>query len=152
VKTFANQADTTEILTRLRTLAPDTARRWGKMTPNQAVCHLNDSFRAVMGEKEVTSIGNFIHRSVFKSFALYAPLKWPRGIQTLPEVDQEKGGTRPVGFEQDVRELERLVERFVRAERDFTWTAHPIFGLMSEKDYFRWGYLHMDHHLRQFGV
>jgi hypothetical protein len=29
--------------------------------------------------------------------------------------------------------------------------AHPIFGPMSEAAWLRWGYLHADHHLRQFG-
>ena len=27
----------------------------------------------------------------------------------------------------------------------------PMFGHMSEKDWMQWGYLHADHHLRQFG-
>jgi hypothetical protein len=26
-----------------------------------------------------------------------------------------------------------------------------MFGPMTEKDWMRWGYLHADHHLRQFG-
>jgi hypothetical protein len=30
--------------------------------------------------------------------------------------------------------------------------SHPIFGAMSAGDWLRWGYLHMDHHLRQFGA
>jgi len=28
---------------------------------------------------------------------------------------------------------------------------HPIFGAMKPWDWMRWGYLHADHHLRQFG-
>ena len=32
------------------------------------------------------------------------------------------------------------------------WPAHPFFGAMSSSAWLRWGYLHMDHHLRQFGV
>jgi hypothetical protein len=152
VKTLANRGDKDEILERLRRLRPDSTRLWGRMTPHQAVCHLNDSFLAVMGEKQVTLIGNFVHRTLLKQFALYAPLRWPQGIQTLPEVDQEKGGTPPVEFARDALELGRTVERIRCKERDFAWTPHPIFGLMSEKDYLRWGYLHMDHHLRQFGV
>jgi len=27
-----------------------------------------------------------------------------------------------------------------------------MFGLMPDRDWMRWGYLHMNHHLRQFGV
>ncbi len=70
----------------------------------------------------------------------------------MPEMDQEIGGTRPVEFDGDVRELRRLLERFTRQPRDFSWRPHPIFGEMTEKDWMRWGYLHMDHHFRQFGV
>jgi hypothetical protein len=28
---------------------------------------------------------------------------------------------------------------------------HSIFGSMTNQDWMRWGYLHADHHLRQFG-
>ena len=36
--------------------------------------------------------------------------------------------------------------------RAFDWKMHPIFGHVSEAAWLRWAYLHMDHHLRQFGV
>jgi hypothetical protein len=29
---------------------------------------------------------------------------------------------------------------------------HPIFGELTDSERMRWGYLHMDHHLRQFGA
>jgi hypothetical protein len=29
---------------------------------------------------------------------------------------------------------------------------HPVFGAMSDSAWRRWGYLHTDHHLRQFGA
>ena len=29
--------------------------------------------------------------------------------------------------------------------------SHPMFGPMTPEDWMRWGYLHADHHLRQFG-
>ena len=29
---------------------------------------------------------------------------------------------------------------------------HPFFGAMSPNQWLRWGYLHTDHHLRQFGA
>jgi hypothetical protein len=50
-----------------------------------------------------------------------------------------------------VSRLEGLTERLA-AERDFTGRAHPIFGAMAKEEWHRWGYLHLDHHLRQFGV
>jgi len=29
--------------------------------------------------------------------------------------------------------------------------ARPIFGPLTRAEWLRWGYLHADHHLRQFG-
>jgi hypothetical protein len=34
----------------------------------------------------------------------------------------------------------------------FEGIVHPIFGPMSAAAWMRWGYLHADHHLRQFGL
>jgi Protein of unknown function (DUF1569) len=88
-----------------------------------------------------------------KWIALYAPLRWPAGIPTTPELDQTVGGTRPADFDADVAELEMLLTR-VAAERSdrLAGLVHPIFGRMSESAWLRWAYLHADHHLRQFGV
>ncbi len=38
------------------------------------------------------------------------------------------------------------------AQRDFAFASHPVFGELSEWEWMRWGYLHADHHLRQFGT
>jgi hypothetical protein len=55
-------------------------------------------------------------------------------------------------MESDLDELRHHLDRFSRQPRDFEFQPHPIFGQMTEKEWMRWGYLHMDHHLRQFGV
>ncbi len=31
------------------------------------------------------------------------------------------------------------MDRFVKAEGDFEWARHPIFGEMGEKEWLRWG-------------
>jgi hypothetical protein len=152
VKSLCDKNGTDEILRRLRGLRPESVRRWGRMTPHQAVCHLSDALRSALGEMEVHCTGTILHRTLLKWYALRVPLQWPQGVKTRPEVDQERGGTRPVEFERDVRELVALVERFARPAQGSTRNTHPIFGEMSEADWLRWGYLHMDHHLRQFGA
>ncbi len=154
MKNLINQENKTEILRRLQQLRPDSERRWGRMSPHQAVCHLSDAFRVTMGAKEAGErpVPKLLSRTVVKWIALKAPLKWPQGVKTRPAVDQEVGGTKPVEFARDVQELEALIERFTRAQKDFQPPTHPIFGQMSEQDWQRWAYLHMDHHLRQFGL
>jgi hypothetical protein len=152
MKSFHNQSDKTAILQRLRQLKPDSPRRWGRMTPHQAVCHLSDAFRATMGERAASPASDAKPRTLLKFIALKTPIPWPKGYKTRPEIDQEQGGTRPVEFARDVQELERLIERFTRAEKDYKPGAHPVFGVLTEREWLRWAYLHMDHHLRQFGV
>ena len=105
-----------------------------------------------MGMRPAESVGNAFQRSVLKWLALRSPLPWPKGYKTRPEADQEIGGTRPVEFARDMQELEALLARFTAEQKDFRWQAHPVFGAMSEQEWMRWGYLHTDHHLRQFGL
>ena len=153
MKTLARPGDRAELLRRLKDLRPDRARRWGRMSAHQMVCHLCDAFRMGMGRKPVSDATGLLQRTIVKWLALYVPLPWPRGrILTRPEIDQEGGGTRPGDFAADVAELEALLADLTADARSFDWPLHPIFGRMSEADWLRWGYLHMDHHLRQFGV
>jgi hypothetical protein len=122
------------------------------MSANQMLCHLSDSFLAVMGQKHVSPATGILQRSVVKWVALYVPIPWPKGLPTRPEMDQFVGGTAPSDFESDRGRLLALIEQFTNSDRDFQWSSHPIFGNMPDPDWFRWGYLHIDHHLRQFGV
>jgi len=150
MKTMARAQDKEEIVRRLRTIRADSGRRWGRMSAHQMVCHLSDSFLAVTGQRDVSPASGLLQSTVIKWIALYAPLQWPRGVPTRPEVDQEVGGTKPSHFAADVTQLEMLVELITTRKGCFGPT-HPIFGNMSDTDWMRWAYLHMDHHLRQFG-
>ena len=151
MKTLGNERDRGEILQRLRTLRPDSPREWGRMSAHQMVCHLADAFRMALGEKPVSHVGGPIRQILMKGIALYTPLRWPPGVETRPEIDQTCAGTRPADFFSDVREVERLMKIMASREGGAAWPRHPIFGRMSRRAWMRWGYLHVDHHLRQFG-
>jgi hypothetical protein len=152
LKTLSRPRDKAEILLRLRTLRADSPRRWGRMSVHQMVCHLSDAFLMGTARKPVSEKNSMAERTVIKWIALYAPFRWPPGIQTRPEVDQEVGGTRPTAFEADVATLQALVELVTSEPNYFARRRHPIFGPLSERAWMRWAYLHMDHHLRQFGA
>jgi hypothetical protein len=139
-----------EILSRLRRVRPESRRQWGRMSPHQMVCHLSDSFEIAMGGKKATPAGTVFHRTIIRWIAFHAPLQWPKNYRTLPEADQEIGGTRPEDFVQDLETLGGLIDRFTAVPRTFVWAPHPIFGPLSDREWMRWGYLHTDHHLRQF--
>ena len=153
MKTLACDRDTAEILRRLSALRHDSVRRWGRMSAHQMVCHLTDGYRILTGERITTPATSSLPRPLMKWIALYAPVKWPAGISTTPELDQNIGGTRPVAFEADIAQLVQLLET-IAADRSgrFAGQLHPIFGAMSTSAWLRWAYLHADHHLRQFGA
>jgi len=136
----------------LTTVRPESVRRWGRMSVHQMVCHLSDALRMGTGQKTVSAATSMFHRTILKWVVLYVPLRWPPGIMTSPEIDQDRGGTRPCDFAADVARLEALLELVTAPTRSFDWQPHPIFGRMSDTAWLRWGYLHMDHHLRQFGA
>ena len=83
---------------------------------------------------------------------MYLPLRWPKNIPTRPENDQLIGGSSPSAFEEDRRELVRLINEFARSSEEVDQASHPLFGKIPVSQWLRWGYLHSDHHLRQFGV
>jgi hypothetical protein len=152
MKTVAHHGDKAEILRRLRDVGPDRRARWGRMSAHQMICHLSDSLRMATGEKSVSNASGLLHRTILKWIVLYAPLRWPAGVPTRPEIDQEIGGTSPFDFAADVAELEALLDCITTQSGSIDRRAHPVFGRMSKAAWLRWAYLHMDHHLRQFGV
>jgi hypothetical protein len=137
---------------RVNRLRPDSVRQWGRMTPHQAICHMNDVFRMSLGEREVAAVPTAF-RPVIRFVAVWLPMRWPAGrITTVPEVEQGVGGTPPVEFDRDRAELLELIARFCAATPAQRCSTHPILGPMSTTAWGRWGYRHLDHHLRQFRV
>jgi hypothetical protein len=153
LKTLSDPQCKQEILSRVRKVRADSPRQWGKMNAAQMICHLNDSFLCAMGERPVPIDPKFRARRLAKWVALRAPFRWPHGVKTRPEIDQQAGGgTPPADFEVDRELLLYLVERFTAKLPDFKFAPHPMFPEMNEREWMRWGYLHADHHLRQFGA
>src|SRR5262245_1931300 len=121
MKTMARPEDKSEILRRLKTVRPDSARRWGRMSAHQMVCHLSDAFRLLTHQKAASPATSIVHSTVIKWLALYAPLRWPPGVPTRPEMDQEGGGTPPGEFTTDLAELEALVETITTPAAGYIW-------------------------------
>lgn len=150
MKSLSNPADRENITIRLSQLSPEDTARWGVMSVHQMVCHLDDSYKYPLGEKYASPATGFVQRTLVKAFALNIPLPWPKGVPTRPEIEQGKGGSLPLDFRQDLASLFSTFGRFCDG-LPRPCLPHPIFGGMTAKDWMRWGYLHADHHLRQFG-
>ena len=150
MKTLSSAEDLANIRYRIALLGPTDTRLWGSMSAHQAVCHLTDAFCCPLGERVPAPIkASPIPVSIYKWLALYFPRKWPAGVPTPPEMDQQIGGTPPADFAADRATLLAKLDQFARSSGP--WGRHPIFVNMTTPEWMRWGYLHTDHHLRQFG-
>lgn len=150
MRTLQKERDRRDVLERLTRLQVDSQRRWGRMSAHQMICHLADSLRAALGEKPITYSSSLFKRTIYKWAALWAPLPWPHGIETSPQIDPSQGGTQPTEFGADVDTFRALFARFCG------WTVafapHAWMGTMTRAQRMRHAYLHIDHHFRQFGI
>jgi hypothetical protein len=150
MKTLSSAEDLASIRKRIDLVGPTDKPLWGSMSAPQMLCHLSDAFAYPLGEHEVAPFKSLpIPIFLFKWIALRFPKKWPAGVPAPPEIDQSIGGTPPCDFEADRALLLTRLDQFTR--KSGPWPPHPIFRTMTEADWMRWGYLHTDHHLRQFG-
>jgi hypothetical protein len=138
-------AETTE---RFRHLCESDPALWGRMTASQMVRHLSYCYETTFETRPVAVI---VERPspLLKLVALRSGIPWRKNSQSAPElvkaVEEECSAT----FAELVRDVIQKTEEFT--SRRPLAARHPFFGPMTTGDWMRWGYLHADHHLRQFG-
>jgi hypothetical protein len=138
-------AETTE---RFRSLREDDRAVWGRMTASQMVRHLSYCYETTLGTRAVAII---VERPspMVKFMALRSGIPWRKNSPSAPElvlaVEEECCST----FAEQVRDVIEKTEEFASGRP--LAPRHPFFGPMTAGDWMRWGYLHADHHLRQFG-
>jgi Protein of unknown function (DUF1569) len=144
--TVANQ-----VKTRLAKLAPQSERRWGKMTPAQMLAHCSVSLQWAVGEvlPEKGSLPGRLIGRLIKPLVLrnLDPLrKNSPTAKTLIVADE-----RDFGTERD--RLTGLIDKFAAGgAAGCTKNPHSFFGKMTPQEWAILMYKHLDHHLRQFGV
>jgi hypothetical protein len=148
MSTMADTVARAAMRQRIASLTPQSARQWGKMTPHQMLCHLNDAFKMASGARQPKPIDNFVSRSLIRFVALHTTIAWPHGAKTVPEADQLQTGTPPSEWRRDLDELLALFDAFSARQG----RPHPFFGPMTVTEWNVWAYRHTDHHLRQFSA
>lgn len=152
VKTILNKNDNNLVILRVRSLSEKADALWGKMNVNEMICHCTDQIRMAEGKNNIKFVGNFFLVKFVKNLILYG-VPAPKGkIMTYKELDQKINGTRPTIFENDRSTLVDSIKGFDNDYPNNKKVLHPSFGKLSKKEWGRLVYIHLDHHLRQFGV
>lgn len=142
--------DKQTIFDRIDKLTPNSQRLWGKMNVNQMLRHLNEAMKLPLSEITVKSKNGTVKQKFMKIMIL-AGVPAPKGkAKTFPEIDIVEKGIDPKDFTEEVKSLKDIVNRFV--DKENTADLNPMLGKMSKDDWARLDYVHMHHHLKQFGV
>ena len=148
MKSLASAEVLSETRARLLKVSADDRALWGRMTAMQMIRHLGCSYEVALGERPVRSMKGAAP-GVVKFVALRTGLPWPKNLSTTPELVAALEECPEAGFSELVSVAVAKMEAVASGSR---WAeSHPMFGGMTAKDWMRWGYLHADHHLRQFG-
>jgi hypothetical protein len=140
-----------ELKNRAAKLQPDSQRKWGTMTPAQAMAHCSVSLQWVLGEKTPPPAGFGVRMMgrIIKPLVLGNNKPLRRNTPTSPDlvVQDERN------FKTEQQQLCALIDRLAAAgPQGCTARPHPFFGRMSPDEWAILTYKHLDHHLRQFGV
>jgi Protein of unknown function (DUF1569) len=148
MKSLASVDVLSETRGRLRCLEAGDRALWGRMSAREMARHLSCAYEVALGEREVAPL-KVLSPMLMKWGGLRSGLRWPKNLATTPELElalkEESAATFEDSVELAVANMEAVASSAKLAPR------HPMFGPMSGADWMRWGYLHADHHLRQFG-
>lgn len=148
---LVNAADRAALLARLDRLRADSERQWGTMTPTQVLAHVGEQVRICLGDKPAKKRGTALMQRLVKWYSLRLT-SMPKNLRTIRELHPAGGlMTAPTEFETDRATLRVLLDRLVTLPEQQP-LAHPVFGTLSKVELGQLTYLHLDHHLQQFGV
>ena len=88
-------------------------------------------------------------KAMLKCIAHQLPFSWRKNFATVPALRRGTPTMQVGSFDSELLEVVTELTRFCRPGQ--FRVDHAFFGRMSFEDWLRWGYLHTDHHLRQFG-
>lgn len=131
---------------RLAALRPDCHPKWGKMSVDQMLWHVNQTLQLHLGEIAAPRGKTGLPRGFIKFLVLNLP--WPKGSPTLPTLL----ANQQYDFAHEHKRCQQLIDKFTRKGLDEQWPENPLFGRVSGTDLSRLQAKHLDHHLRQFGV
>jgi uncharacterized protein DUF1569 len=144
-----NTEDNKSILQRLEKLSANAKPLWGKMNVSQMLLHCQKPLDVATGKLVLKHglIGWLFGKMAKKS--LLKNLGFGKNSPTAPEF---KIAETP-DFEKEKKTLMDLVKEFGKKGPDVIVNkTHPFFGLMTDEEWGVLQYVHLNHHLKQFGL
>ena len=146
-----NAQEAQTYIDRINRLTSKTNGKWGKMSVDQVLAHLNVSYEAIY-EAEKHAKPNFISAFLLKKFVkskVVNEIPYKQNLPTSPmfvvksERDFDLEKKRLIGFIQKTQQLGREA---------FDGKVSLSFGKLTAQEWNNMLAKHLNHHLQQFGV
>jgi len=138
---------------RVNKLTPDSKALWGRMNVAQALAHLQTPMLVAFGELQLEGgVMAFLFGKMAKKQMLEdKPFK--KNMPTVKEFKFTGKNLPGKDFEKEKTILLSYIDRFItKGPGAIVNKKHPFFGPMTEEEWDKLQWKHLDHHLRQFGV
>lgn len=149
MKSIFNHEHNAELLSRLQNISADTRPQWGKMNASQMVAHCRKPLDVAEGTLLLphSLLGKLFGKMIKRQFLSGKPLS-----KNAPTAKQFVIAGTPE-FETEKAALLQQIARFGSSGPSVIANKkHPFFGTMTDDEWGQLQFVHLDHHLTQFGV
>lgn len=143
--------DAQEYINRINNLTPETQRKWGKMSVDQVLAHLNVAYDLTFTLEKFPK-PSFIAKFLLSRFVkpkITNEIPYKQSLPTSPAfiIADERN------FEEEKAKLIGNIQRVQQLGREaFEGKENINFGKMAAQDWNNMFAKHLNHHLDQFGV
>ena len=149
MKTIFDDTVRQELTGRLINLPAGNPPLWGKMSAAQMVKHCR-LWEEMIHENKLFK-GPFIGRLI-GPLILKKVLRSPEFRKNSPTVSETRVTDTDIDLNEERQRLVMLLNSYPQYKHPDNSFIHPFFGKMTREQIGRLTYLHLDHHLRQFGA
>ena len=143
--------DAQEYINRINNLTPETQRKWGKMSVDQVLAHLNVAYDLTFTPEKFPK-PSFIAKFLLSRFVkpkITNEIPYKQSLPTSPVfiIADERN------FEEEKAKLIGNIQRVQQLGKEaFEGKENINFGKMAAQDWNNMFAKHLNHHLDQFGV
>lgn len=143
--------DAKEYINRINNLTPETQRKWGKMSVDQVLAHLNVAYDLTFTPEKFPK-PNFIAKFLLSRFVkpkITNEIPYKQSLPTSPAfiIADERN------FEEEKAKLIGNIQRVQQLGKEaFEGKENINFGKMAAQGWNNMFAKHLNHHLEQFGV
>ena len=138
-----------ETIARVKALQDTSKAGWGEMEVTEMLRHCNlTSIEILHGKGEIRK--SSLKQLLMKFLALHVVPKFPKNIKGSAKHDA-KGKATVQQFGEEKEKLIKALQEFAVRKSSFQ-IMHPVFGNLTTRQWGTATWMHIDHHLRKFGV